>query len=82
MELTVQTRNENGELRYFSSITDAFEYANHEADVWKISFDDSNGKRIRLTRREVNGLILWEYSPITAEIAELVRRVGGNPSEL
>ena len=48
-EVEVQTRRNDGELRYFESLDDAMEDAKNE-EVWKISFDLHNGERVRLVR--------------------------------
>jgi len=49
--LSVQTRNDRGELKYFNSLREAFEYANEHRDVWKVSFDFGH-ERVRLVRDE------------------------------
>jgi hypothetical protein len=47
----VQTRSDGGELKYFDSLKEAFEYAEKHHDVWKISFNFGN-ERVRLVRDE------------------------------
>jgi hypothetical protein len=46
MKLEVQTRRENGELRFFLTLKEALEDAKDE-QVWKISFNLSTRERVR-----------------------------------
>lgn len=49
-ELEVQTRDNRGELRFFTSVFEAFEYAQTAPEVWKVSWAEESGKRLRFTR--------------------------------
>jgi hypothetical protein len=46
----VQTRSEDGELRYWSSLEEAFQHSKQNTSVWKISFPVGSGERCRLVR--------------------------------
>lgn len=59
----VQTRNHDGQLRYFASVHDALEHAIQDPDVWKVSFSLPNGERVRLVR-EMDG---WMYETIMGD---------------
>ena len=61
----VQTRDEDGSLLYFDSVSEAFRYANDTPSVWKVSWDDLDGDRLRFVRTSTDDG--WRYSPITAE---------------
>jgi len=63
VETEVQTRNEDGELQFFDTLSKAFEYAKKDRTVWKISFDYA-GERIRLVRRQARDEYdSWLYEP-------------------
>ena len=42
-----QTRTEAGELKFFKTFIDAFNYSQECKDVWKISWDDQNRWRLK-----------------------------------
>lgn len=56
----VQTRNHEGELMFHRTLSEAFEWAEIDDEVWKISFNFM-GERIRLVR---NGGAGWWHEPI------------------
>lgn len=64
MDLPVQTRDEEGSLRYFATIEDALAYARKEPSVWKISFDSVTGERVRLV---IGEYCEWMYEPILGD---------------
>lgn len=63
---TVQVRSEETGTREFDSWAEAFDYAQEDPSVWKISWWDSKvtGKvsRVRLTRDQ--GSQDWNYEPL------------------
>jgi len=64
--MEVQTRSEDGELRFFPTIRGAMDWANeHNDTVWKVSFS-VNGERVRLVRyyARSTGHCFWVYEPI------------------
>lgn len=70
-----QTRDNDGEILSWGSVTEAFEYAEPDDDVWKISFNDSNGRRVRLVRTtDEDGKVSWLYRPMEREIADGLER--------
>jgi hypothetical protein len=60
----VQTRNDEGELKYFRSVTGAFKYAKLHEDVWKISWAEGH-RRVRFIRLNTDA---WVYQPILPEV--------------
>ena len=69
----VQTRDEYGNLRFFTGdgrVREAFDYADKDPDVWKISFN-YDGEIIRLVR-DANGN--WTKHPMS-KIVEYVAMV-------
>lgn len=53
-----QTRNQNGELVFHSTMENALNYAEKHKDIWKISYTTPDTKeRIRLVKME-NGWVL------------------------
>ena len=57
--LQVQTRDYDGSLVFFNTITEALAYAETNAEVWKISFR-AGKEQVRLLRKDNE----WVYSPI------------------
>lgn len=55
-----QTRNVDGELRFFETLKDAMNYHLEDNTVWKISFTLPTGERVRLVY--IYGT--WQYEPI------------------
>jgi hypothetical protein len=69
--MEIQTRDNNGELRFFTSMKEAMSYANSNHGVWKVSFSLPNGERVRLVRLvsdswmyEAINLRYWESTPV------------------
>ena len=60
----VQTRNEKSELRFFSSLVEAFKHSEKDKTVWKISYDYA-GERIRMVR---TGKSSWSFQPIELDM--------------
>jgi hypothetical protein len=58
--MTVQTRSNTGELRYFMSLEIALAIAKTDPHIWKISFNAEDGTRIRLVRIATG----WTYENI------------------
>ena len=58
--MEVQTRNANGELKFFPTVKEAFDYADEHSDVWKVSFDGTRFVRIEA----VDGRWVWDYQPM------------------
>lgn len=46
----IQTRSEEHGLNFFSSVREAHAHAQKHKDVWKISFEGPDGRRVRLVR--------------------------------
>lgn len=61
--MAAQTRDNHGACVEWPSVSEAFEYALGDPEVWKVSFPDpgNSEKRIRLVRNSVN---TWVYEPI------------------
>lgn len=69
----VQTRDEDGALHFFDTVSKAFEYAYATPSVWKISWTDSETEeRIRMVRVDRGG---WEFSPILPDELEELREL-------
>lgn len=77
MDETIQTRNEDGQICYWTSLEAAFKHAIDTDDtIWKISFNAANGDRVRLVRHlNVNGETIWLYQ-------DLLEAVGKEMSDL
>src|SRR5919109_3966726 len=66
----VQTRNAEGELRFWPTVLRAFEHAKQDATVWKVSFW-FRGERIRLVRVDLpDENVAWVYEPLSGVIDE------------
>lgn len=65
-EAYIQTRNVSGELRFFSTLAEAWNYAEKDPTVWKVSFALSTGERVRLVERDGQ----WVYEDIVAEVTK------------
>jgi len=51
--MEVQTRSEEGELRLWPTIAEAFVAAEIDSSIWKISWtNETTNERVRLVRRE------------------------------
>lgn len=70
--LTAQTRSNDGETLVWETIAEAFEHAEQNNRVWKISFNDTDGRRVRLVRVDAiaGGEPVWAYRPMEREVAE------------
>jgi myo-inositol-hexaphosphate 3-phosphohydrolase len=55
---TYQLRSEKTGMHYFDTLQGAFQYAREDRSVWKISFNASNGERIRLINNELGDFLL------------------------
>jgi len=69
-EIEVQTRSEENGLKFFKTVKEAFEEANKDKTVWKISFSVGE-ERVRLVRymmenpdgqKQISNY--WNYEPI------------------
>jgi hypothetical protein len=81
----VQTRSEQGDhIRYFDSVNDALSYATSNLDVWKVSWKDLDGKRVRLVKEIIfveaddNFQALWKYEPMEDEIKTVLEETRGD----
>ena len=61
--LEVQTRNAQGELRFFPTLKAAFAHAVEDPTVWKVSFELPSDERVRLVRQADR----WVYVHIMTE---------------
>lgn len=55
----VQTRHDNGKLQFFFTVHEAFEAAEKDAGIWKISWNDADKFRVRFVR-DINGSWIYE----------------------
>ncbi len=64
--MEVQTRNEAGALQMFGSLREAFNHAEKDLSVWKVSFNAEDGSRVRLIRcwDEQQGKTCWSFEPL------------------
>ena len=60
----VQTRNIEGELRFFSTVKEAIEHSKKDLSVWKISYSLENGERVKLVRNGKDPEEVFYYEPI------------------
>ena len=58
-----QTRSEITGLMFFSTLREAFNEANRDRTIWKISFS-VNGEPVRLKRQLIDGQAYWIYSDV------------------
>ena len=66
-DVEVQTRANDGEIRFFASVKKAFAYADRHPEVWKISWTDHGTlERIRMVRSESG----WVYEDLMDSVAE------------
>jgi hypothetical protein len=72
----VQTRNEEGELRFFKTLNEAFDHAEKDKTVWKISFSFGE-ERVRLVRKGKR----WVYEDILGDIKKAVKKALNNLPE-
>jgi len=70
----IQTRDADGELKYFKSLKYALDYAKDRKTVWKISFDTPRD-RVRLIRHWLDEeRCIWAYEPLMDEVNEELRK--------
>lgn len=60
MMFQVQVRTEEGDLRYYPTLTEAFQAAQEDSRIWKISFSTETAERVRLVRRGDS----WVYEAV------------------
>lgn len=72
MEIEVQTRDQDGALRFFHTVKEGFDHANKNPDVWKVSFITESGEHCRFVRSDAGGN-LWLFEPILPEIPRGLR---------
>lgn len=66
--MEVQTRSEETGLQFFTSLQEAFNYAEVHKDVWKISFNAEDGSRCRFVKALTMGSgVVWKFEPILTE---------------
>ena len=65
--LRVQTRSDRGELKYFSTVKEAFAEADKDPEIYKVSFGVPSGERVRLVRGEDGN---FYYEDIMAAVEE------------
>lgn len=69
----VQTRDECGQLKFFETLRAAFEHAERDPTVWKISFEAATGERVRLVWG-ADGR--WIYEDIMGEALKALEKEG------
>jgi len=69
--MTFQTRNESGQLKLCGTLKEAFDEAEKDPTVWKISTDG-----VRLVKRIVMGGTCWNNEPIEQEVNKELERRG------
>jgi len=60
-DVDFQTRSEENGIKYFKTLDDAFQHAQEDLSVWKISFKEKD-QRIRLVRESDSNC--WSYDSI------------------
>lgn len=66
-----QTRSEENGLEFFPTAAEAFEHAEMDKTVWKISWQETETKRVRLVRTcDYDG---WHYEPMDRAIEKIQR---------
>ena len=69
--MEVQTRNHSGELKFFQTPKEAFDYAEENSSVWKVSFEGTRFVRVEA----VDGKWVWAYQPMDKIIEETAERM-------
>ena len=64
-----QTRNEEGDLKLFDTLQNAFEESERDETVWKISC-----KGVRLVKMDTGECICWHFDPIEKYIDEIIAK--------
>jgi len=67
--MEVQTRDRQGQLEYFSTLKEAYEHAQKNPDVWKISFPLATGERVRLVKMSND----WVWQDIVREVEDTLK---------
>jgi len=64
--MEVQTRDGDGAIIQFKSLEQAFDYADKNENVWKVSFKVEDGSRARFVRSSIYGgaVACWVFDPI------------------
>ncbi len=65
--MEVQTRQLTGAIIQHSSLKEAFDFANANGYVWKVSFNAEDGTRCRFTRYNSNKPA-WMFDPIEIQV--------------
>lgn len=66
--MEVQTRDEDGALEFFDTITEAFEHAKRNPSIWKVSFTTEDDEYIRFIRYFPGNN--WQFKPLMEEVYE------------
>lgn len=72
-ETMVETCSRDGSIDFFQSVEEAFDHADKNGDVWKVSFNTKDGTRCRFVRGRVIldeanvGRIGWIFDPIVID---------------
>jgi len=72
--LEVQTRSVQGELRFFTTVKEAFAEAEKDPDIYKVSFGLTSGERVRLVRGDDNRFF---YEDIMTEVLKSIEKEDG-----
>ena len=72
----VQTRNEAGELTYHISVPSAMRMAEIDRTIWKISWTQFSGERIRLAKKDGD----WVYEPLRFKVEDVLEEIKENRS--
>ena len=67
--MEVQTRNHSGDLKFFQTVKEAFDYADENMSVWKVSFEGTRFVRVEA----VDGRWVWDYQPMDKIIAAVTK---------
>jgi len=68
--MKTQTRTYDGTLRFFDDVKDAFDYAEENDRVWKISF--GGVRLVKVERRP--GDKAWSYQPMDEIVREAIAK--------
>lgn len=71
VNMEVQTRNHSGELKFFQTPKEAFDYAEENSSVWKVSFEGTRFVKVET----VDGKWAWAYQPMDKIIEEAAERM-------
>ena len=62
--MEIQVRSDETGMRYFETFKEAFEYAEKDKTVWKISWWDTDKVKVRMIRHGD----FWNYEPIVLDV--------------